>query len=113
MSLARGFAFAGCPAVITTLWKAHDESTAWLSERLHHYLKKGWNKAESLRQAKIDFRNSDIGKVNHHPYYLANFILIGDVTPLDLSFWEMFKWWIIGILIAAIVVMMLKMTLRK
>jgi len=28
MSLARDFAYAGCPAVITTLWKAHDESTA-------------------------------------------------------------------------------------
>jgi CHAT domain-containing protein len=96
MSLARGFAYAGCPAVITTLWKAHDESTAWLSERLHHYLKKGWNKTEALRQAKIDFRNSDLGKEYDHPYYWANFILIGDDSPLEISFWENYMWWIIG-----------------
>lgn len=99
MSIARGFAYAGCPAVITTLWKANDESTAWLSERLHHYLGKGWDKAEALRQAKLDFRASDLGQKFDHPYYWANFILIGDDAPLQLSFWENYRLWFLALVI--------------
>lgn len=108
MSLARGFTYAGCPSVITTLWKANDQSTAWLSERLHHYLKKGWNKARALQHAKIDFRKSDIGQEFDHPYYWANFILIGNEEPLELSFWELYKWWIFrSILISVIISLVL------
>jgi CHAT domain-containing protein len=106
MSLARGFAYAGCPAVITTLWKANDESTAWLSERLHHYLNKGWNKSEALRQAKIDFRASDIGQEYDHPYFWANFILIGDDAPLQRTFWDEYKWWLIATFIVAIILIL-------
>lgn len=82
MSLARGFAYAGCPAVITTLWKAHDKSTAFLAERLHVYLKKGYTKDKALQLAKKDFLTSDIGQEFDHPYYWANFILIGDTSAL-------------------------------
>lgn len=113
MSLARGFAYAGCPSVITTLWKANDQSTAWLSERLHHYLKKGWNKAKALQQAKIDFRKSDIGQEFDHPYYWANFILIGNDEPLELSIWELYKWWILASSLLLLILPILLTRFRK
>lgn len=112
MSLARGFTYAGCPSVITTLWKANDQSTAWLSERLHHYLKKGWNKAKALQQAKIDFRKSDIGQEFDHPYYWANFILIGNGEPLELSFWELYKWWFFGSILISVIVSLVLYSLK-
>ncbi|UBM58199.1 CHAT domain-containing protein [Marinilongibacter aquaticus] len=110
ISLARGFAYAGCPSTITTLWKAHDESSAWLASRLYHYLEKGWNKADALRQAKLDFRKSATGQEFNHPYYWANFILIGNDQGLRLPFWVAYKYSIIScsilvfVLIAAFVV---------
>ncbi len=98
LSLARGFAYAGCPAVITTLWNAHDESSAYLSERIHHHLKKGLMKDEALQQAKLDFMNADIWLELNHPYYWANFILIGDASALyaGINWW---LWGCIGLLI--------------
>ena len=99
ISIARGFAFAGCPAVITTLWNAHDESTAWISKKLHHYLKKGWHKSDALRQAKIDFLNSDTGKAYDHPYFWANFILIGNDTPITNSYWYTYILYLIPIVV--------------
>ena len=102
LSLSRGFSYAGCPAVITTLWKAHDESTAWISTRIHKYLDEGLEKAEAVRMAKIDFRKSNLGKSFDHPYYWANFILIGNDAPLQISFWSKYKWYLIlGLIIIA------------
>jgi CHAT domain-containing protein len=102
LSLSRGFSYAGCPAVITTLWKAHDESTAWISSRIHKYLDEGLEKAEAVRMAKIDFRKSNLGKSFDHPYYWANFVLIGEGAPLQISFWSKYKWFLIlGLMIIA------------
>ena len=38
MSLSRAFAYAGCPDIITSLWKAEDKTTAFLTQQLHYYL---------------------------------------------------------------------------
>lgn len=46
ISLARAFMYAGCPSVITTLWNAHDEATAFLSRKLYEYLKKDIQKTK-------------------------------------------------------------------
>lgn len=40
MSLSRAFAYAGCPNIITSLWKAEDRATASVTQRLHYYLGK-------------------------------------------------------------------------
>lgn len=83
ISLARAFAYAGCPSVITTLWNAHDETTANISERLYQYLRKGLPTDEALRMAKLDFLQSDLGNKYEHPYYWANFILIGKSEKIE------------------------------
>ncbi len=83
LSLARAFAYAGCPSVVATLWNAHDESTAFLSERLHHYLQENKPIDMALQQAKLDYFKSKIGKELDHPYYWANFILLGNAEAVN------------------------------
>ena len=101
MSLARAFAYAGCPNVVTTLWKADDRSSAYLTSRMHHYLKKGWKKDEALRQAKLDYLNDEsVQPSQKAPYYWAHFVFIGDPAPIynDYRLW----WWVgIGVLLLA------------
>ena len=96
ISLARAFAYSGCPSVMTTLWNAHDEASAFLSERLYEHLKAGLPKDEALQKAKLDFLNSDIRSRYQHPHYWANLILIGDREIVD---FQGYKWLWIGLIL--------------
>ncbi len=91
MSLARGFAYAGCPNVVTSLWAAPDQATAQLMQSFYYYLKNGWEKDEALHQAKLDFlANADENLAN--PYYWGSFILVGDAQPLQLTNYRWLVW---------------------
>ncbi len=102
MSLSRAFTYAGAKAVITTLWNAHDEASAYISERFYKHLKDGFKTDEALQKAKLDFLNSDLALRYEHPYYWANFILIGPTETIDFGT----NWWIwgIGIVLAILIV---------
>lgn len=93
MSLARAFSYAGAKAVITTLWNAHDEASAYISERFYKYLKDGLKSDEALQKAKLDFLNSELALRYEHPYYWANFILIGPAESIDFGM----NWWFWGL----------------
>jgi CHAT domain-containing protein len=98
ISLARAFAYAGCPNIMTTLWKAQDKSTAAIASGIHDYLRKGYSKDQALRQAKLDYLNAkDVHPMMKTPYYWANFIFIGDPTPIypDNDIW----WWVLASLV--------------
>src|SRR6185369_4542872 len=72
MSLSRAFAYAGCPNIITSLWKAEDKATAYIGRRLHQYLQKDYPKDEALQKAKLDLLNSrEIGPRFKTPNYWA------------------------------------------
>ncbi len=78
ISLSRAFSYAGCDNIITSMWKADDASTAYISERLHFYLQKGNSIAWSLRQARLDYLNDDhVAATQKLPGYWAHFRLIG------------------------------------
>jgi len=82
MSLSRAFAYAGCPNIITSLWKAEDKTTAFLTERLHYYLEKDYSKDFALQQAKLDLLKSpDIEPRFKSPNYWAHLIFIGNYEP--------------------------------
>lgn len=81
ISLARAFQFAGCPSVITTLWNAHDESIAKLSEKFYYYLKKGYATDEAIRLSKIDLIQTE----SDHPFYWSNFVLIGKSSVIPIA----------------------------
>lgn len=82
MSLSRAFAYAGCPNVITSLWKADDASTSYIMKRLHHHLAEGAPIDKALAEAKRDYLAD--GKINPRrkvPAYWANLVFLGNYEP--------------------------------
>ena len=107
MSLSRAFAYAGCPNIITSLWKAEDRTTAYLTQQLHYYLEKNYTKDKALQQAKLDLlNNKEIDPRLKSPNYWAHLFFIGDYEAKHHSSnW----WWIaITILVAASIYMFTK-----
>lgn len=73
IGLSRAFLYAGTPRVVVSLWQVADHSTPDLMVRFYGRLTQGMNKAEALRQAKLEMLEGRFA----HPYYWAPFILIG------------------------------------
>ncbi len=84
ISLARAFAFAGTKSILTTLWKANDESSELLLDAFYREVKKGEPKDKALKAAKIQYlKNPDHKGGASHPYFWAGIIGIGDMSPID------------------------------
>lgn len=81
LSLSRAFLYAGSDGIVSTLWKTEDHVTAWIMQRFHDYLEKGYPSEKALRQAKLDFlNNSDFDAHFKTPNYWSNFMYAGYVT---------------------------------
>lgn len=65
----------GARAVLATLWKVNDKSTAVLMADMYAQKVKGKTKIEALRQAQLDLKQKP---EYSHPYYWAPFILMGN-----------------------------------
>ena len=101
LSLSRAFAYAGCPNIVTSFWKAEDRSTAYISERFYHYLDKNYTYADALQQAKKDLLGDDVMSQFHAPQYWSHLIFIGDVQQSNTSsFW----WFAFAAVVIAIAV---------
>jgi CHAT domain-containing protein len=102
MSLSRAFAYAGCPNIITSLWKAEDKTTAFILQRLHHYLEKNYSPDIALQQAKMDFLfDPDTDPRFKSPSYWAPLILVGQYEPAPASRnW----WWIAGTIVVLLTI---------
>jgi CHAT domain-containing protein len=111
MSLSRAFAYAGCPNIITSLWKAEDKTTAFVTQRLHHYLAEGLSKDRALQKAKIDLLNSgEIGPHLKTPNYWAHLLFIGNYEPERSStLW----WWVAAAIVISAIFFLQKKSRRK
>lgn len=93
IGMSRAFIYAGAPAVVVSLWKVDDATTATIMAGFYRNLKKGLPASEALTAAQRDFldqetvlqRQSSSGKIksiravtNMHPYFWASFVLLGD-----------------------------------
>jgi CHAT domain-containing protein/Tfp pilus assembly protein PilF len=79
MSLSRAFSYAGCPNIITTLWKADDFSTAYIIAAMYKFLKKGWRVDKALQKAKQTYlSDASIHPRMKHPYYWAHLVFVGN-----------------------------------
>jgi CHAT domain-containing protein/tetratricopeptide (TPR) repeat protein len=107
-SLARGFAAAGIPSTIATLWKADNEAMYKISEVFHQLIKKGLAKDEALQQARIQFIK-DGSKENQLPFYWASSVLLGHTEPMQLSSsWSMYLFGMIALILAAVTYVYIK-----
>ncbi|WP_439481457.1 CHAT domain-containing protein [Cyclobacterium plantarum] len=78
ISLSRGFAYAGCDNIISSIWKANDKVTAYLSRVFYKKLNMGYSYPEALQGAKKELLNDPDMAQYHHPYYWANMVFIGN-----------------------------------
>lgn len=81
MSLARAFLFAGCPAIIMTLWNVADISSSVVMVEFYRNLKNGYAKDEALRRAKVAYI-AKADPLKAHPHYWLGYVSIGKQTPL-------------------------------
>ena len=96
MSLARAFAYAGCPSVIMSHWRVDDRSSSQIMGNFYQYLAKGKDKDEALRLAKLAYLK-EASPVYRHPFYWNGFVVMGDVTPLS-SEEKGVHYWALGVL---------------
>lgn len=92
MSLARAFMYAGCPSVVTSLWKAHEKSSQKITQSFYENLADGQDKDAALQQAKLDFLAEGSSRTTH-PHFWATFIQVGNPEQLDLTNSTLLKWW--------------------
>jgi CHAT domain-containing protein len=110
LSLSRAFAFAGCPNIITSLWKAEDRSTAYISKKFYGYVAKGYPYAAALQEAKIDLLNDASMSQFHSPQYWSHLIFIGDVQEQKSN---LLLWVVIGVTLAVTILLIVKRKYRK
>jgi CHAT domain-containing protein/tetratricopeptide (TPR) repeat protein len=94
-SLARAFAYAGTPNVLTTLWEVPDQANANIIERFYKNLAQGLPKDEALQQAKLQYL-ATANPQNTYPQMWAGAILIGNAEPLQAlqkAWWQ--TWWLL------------------
>lgn len=83
MNLARGFIYAGVPAIVMTMWSVEDQSGSDIVNKFYKYLKDGMSKDEALRHAKLDFIAQG-DPLRSHPFYWAAYVNIGDSSPMKI-----------------------------
>ncbi|MBL0155096.1 MAG: CHAT domain-containing protein [Chitinophagaceae bacterium] len=82
MSLSRAFAYAGCRDIITSLWKAEDRATAFITAKLHEHMDENMPMDEALQLSKLELlRSNDIDPRLKSPNYWAHLVFIGDYQP--------------------------------
>ena len=110
-SIARGFAFAGCPSIFMSLWKVSDKTTATIMEQFYQNLANGMQKDKALQQAKLAYiQNSD--DTGSHPANWAAFIALGNNKPIQLP-GSMINWYYIISLIIVISIIVYLFYLRR
>ncbi|MFP4042052.1 MAG: CHAT domain-containing protein [Bacteroidales bacterium] len=112
MSLARGFKYAGCPSIIMTLWPVEDNSSIKLMEYFYEEIKKGENKEEALRKAKLRFLNN-ADMLHAHPYFWSGYILIGDKEELYQKNRYYYMGGILILLVAGLIIFIRLQRVRK
>lgn len=101
MSLAQGFAYAGCPSVLMNHWPVPDQQSEAITTAFFGYLAKGWRKNAALRQAQLDYL-ATASVIEQDPQFWATQGLVGNIDPIGRRGGQSMFWWIllgIGILI--------------
>lgn len=105
-SIARGFAFAGCPSIVSSMWSASDASTNDISTSFNKYLNEGLDKSKALQLAKIDYLENAL-PTQRQPQLWSHLILIGNTDPIKMQSWN-WSYVFIGLLALFLIGFLLK-----
>lgn len=90
MSLARGFAYAGVPSIIATLWAVNEKATADILSDYYRNLEKGQTKDSAIENAKIEYLQT-CSDHKAAPYYWAAITLVGNPEAINIE--RPFNYW--------------------
>ncbi len=76
VSLAKAFAYAGCPSLVVSLWSIDDEQSNRILSAFYDRMQSGSRVGRSLAEAKRSFLRDAQG-VLRHPYYWSGLIVYG------------------------------------
>lgn len=108
MSVSRGFLYAGCPSIIMTLWEAEDQSGTKIMYSFYKYLKKGYQIDKALRQAKLDYLETENSRFTHPHYWLA-YISIGDNSPI----FKRYDYFLLSLIVLVLLGIVVEQKLRR
>ncbi|MEO1260479.1 MAG: CHAT domain-containing tetratricopeptide repeat protein [Bacteroidota bacterium] len=84
MSLERGFQYAGCPSLLTTLWTVDDAASSSLSLSFLENIKNETTKDAALAEAQKRYL-AEADPAMSHPFFWAGFRMVGDVSPVAIK----------------------------
>jgi len=82
LSLARGFAWAGSPAIVMTRWAVSDQSSTDITLSFYEQLQKGLSVPEALRVARLNYLENVTDPQMAHPAFWAAHATVGLPDPL-------------------------------
>ncbi|WNJ18992.1 CHAT domain-containing tetratricopeptide repeat protein [Pontibacter sp. G13] len=82
-SIAHAFSYAGCHALVASLWQVQDESSRFIMTQFHQALASGTPKSTALRNAQLEYLSQF---PDAHPALWSSFIFMGDARPLSQPF---------------------------
>ena len=104
MSLARAFAYAGCPSTVMSLWSIPDESTSKVMLAFYKNLKNGEPKDIALQKAKLEYLKNCPPQYSIPNQWGAT-VVIGNIAPIDFrAWWE--KPWVWGLTIVILILVL-------
>jgi len=109
LSMAHGFAYAGCPSLVMSLWEIDEKTSAQIIETFYEYLADGMPKNKALRLAKMQYLRKAKGELKN-PYYWSGLVLFGNATPVEYS---SDYWWIALSLIGVLFLLLFARRVRK
>lgn len=112
ISLAHAFNYAGSESILTSLWKIDEQSSAKIIENFYNHLKKGLPKDEALQKAKLDYISTAEGRTIS-PQYWAGLVLIGDSSPIELKTSSNLVFWLLGIVLIIILIILIRRKIAK
>jgi len=84
VSLAHGFAYAGCPGIIMAMWKIDEMTSSSIISDFYTELQKGITRSNALRNAKLNMLKKSPPELKS-PFYWAGLILVGEDRPVEIA----------------------------
>lgn len=85
ISFSRAFEYAGCPSVITSLWKLPDEATRTIMVFFYENLNNGLSKDEALQFAQQHYLENTADPLYQHPFFWGSVVVLGDTRAIKVS----------------------------
>lgn len=83
ISFSRAFSYAGSPSVVMSLWKVPDVATSQIMISFYNNLMEGMEKGVALKEAQLEFLDTQEDPILRHPFYWAGFVTLGDTKPIS------------------------------